>query len=254
MWKYIGTSQVGTSHLKSGQPCQDNLAYVIAGKYFIAGISDGAGSAPYSQTGSEEACCTALTKLSFQLDSDNSDLETAFASAAISAREQIARIANQDGHDARDYACTLLLFGIGPDGAAALQIGDGLIVFRLEGSEEWHFAIWPQRGEYANTTFFLTDSTYEEHVQVVSLPKEIVEVGLISDGLEALALNYLERKVHIPFWEGLFKPVRASEQVAEMTNLLEPLENFLASDRVVSRTDDDLSIILAAKIDCADKG
>jgi hypothetical protein len=138
--------------------------------------------------------------------------------------------------------------------AAALQVGDGLIVYRVSGSPEWNYAIWPQRGEYANTTYFLTDENYEEQLQVVSLPKEIVEVGLISDGLEPLALNYAGKKVHAPFWEGLFKPVRESSQLAEMSDLLEPLENFLASDRVTSRTDDDLTLILASKKDVSTCG
>ena len=254
MWKYIGTSRVGTSHLKTGQPCQDHFAYLRVGDYFIAGVSDGAGSAPYSQRGSEEACCTALTQLSYGLDGRNCDLEAAFYNAAMAARQEIIRISNDEGHAIREYACTLLLFGIGPEGAAALQIGDGLIVYRVSGSPEWNYAIWPQRGEYANTTFFLTDEKYEEQVQVVSLPKEIVEVGLISDGLEPLALNYADKKVHAPFWEGLFKPVRESSQLAEMSDLLEPLENFLASDRVTSRTDDDLTLILASKKDVSTCG
>lgn len=247
MWKYIGTSCVGTSHRKTGQPCQDTISYVLVGKYFFAAISDGAGSAPHSQRGSEEASATALTRLSSKLDSEHANLQEAFLDAASAAREQLVRMAEDAGHELRDYACTLLLFGIGPDGAAALQIGDGLIVYREDRSEEWNFAIWPQRGEYANTTFFLTDDRYIEQIQVVNLPKDIVEVGLVSDGLEALALNYAEKKVHAPFWEGLFKPVRASDQVAELTRLQEPLDIFLSSERVVSRTDDDLSIILAAK-------
>lgn len=223
------------------------FSYVVVDNFFIAAISDGAGSAPYSQRGSEEACGTVLTELSFKLDRKNGNLVEAFLSAASSARQQIAHIAKEAGHDSRDYACTLLLFGIGPEGAVALQVGDGLIVYRSASSEDWHFAIWPQRGEYANTTYFLTDESYHDHVQVVDLPTDIVEVGLVSDGLETLALNYATKKVHAPFWEGLFKPVRQSEQSGEMTDLQEPLENFLASERVISRTDDDLSIILAAK-------
>jgi len=254
MWKYIGVSRVGTSHLKTGQPCQDHLAYIKVGKYFIAGVSDGAGSAAHSEKGSESACCTALTQLSVELGGNNVDLQTSFKKSAVWAREEILRMANKDGNAVRDYACTLLLFGIGPEGAAALQIGDGLIVYRVADSPEWNYAIWPQRGEYANTTYFLTDEKYEEQVQVVSLPKEIVEVGLISDGLEPLALNYADKKVHAPFWEGLFKPVRDSSQLGEMTDLLEPLENFLASDRVTSRADDDLTLILAAKKDVSPRG
>ena len=254
MWKYIGTSRVGTSHLKTGQPCQDQHSIAPLSKYFFAAVSDGAGSATQSEKGSNTTCETVVDELMRQVCSDKLELEEVLKKVAESAREGIMQIATREGHAMRDYACTLLLFGIGPEGAAALQVGDGLIVYRVSGSPEWNYAIWPQRGEYANTTFFLTDEKYEEQVQVVSLPKEIVEVGLISDGLEPLALNYADKKVHAPFWEGIFKPVRESNQIAEMSDLLEPLENFLASDRVTSRTDDDLTLILASKKDVSTCG
>jgi len=249
MWKYIGTSRVGTSHIKTGQPCQDQHSVAPLGKYFFAAVSDGAGSAAHSETGSNLACEIVVDELIGRVGEENLKLEEVLRDVAIKAREAIGEAAQKASHEPRDYACTLLLFGIGPDGAAALQVGDGLVVYRVEGSDDWNYAIWPQRGEYANTTFFLTDEKYGEQVQVVSLPKDIVEVGLISDGLEALALNYSTKKVHAPFWEGLFRPVRESKQIAEMSDLLEPLENFLASERVVSRTDDDLTLILAARKD-----
>lgn len=249
MWKYIGTSQVGTSHLKTGLPCQDQYCIAPLGKYFFAAVSDGAGSAAHAVKGSTTACETVVGELMGLVCGEKLALEEMLKEVACRAHESIAQLAAHEGNDTRDYACTLLLFGIGAEGAAALQIGDGVIVYRAYGSEDWNYAIWPQRGEFANTTFFLTDDHFMDQMQIVTLPKEIVEVGLISDGLEALALNYSSKKVHVPFWEGLFKPVRESDQLAEMSDLLDPLENFLASERVVSRTDDDLTVILAARKD-----
>ena len=56
-WRFAHASVVGSSHLRNGTPCQDASAceYVAeaGGAALVAVVSDGAGSAPYSQFASQ---------------------------------------------------------------------------------------------------------------------------------------------------------------------------------------------------------
>jgi hypothetical protein len=116
-----------------------------------------------------------------------------------------------------------------------------------DGGNGWSWVFWPQRGEYANTTFFLTDDDAIERFQVEALPGAISDIALMSDGLEPLALYYASKTVHEPFFNGMFRPLLQSDGIKEISHLSESLQQFLSSDQVGSRTDDDVSIILATR-------
>ncbi len=128
----------------------------------------------------------------------------------------------------------------------ALQIGDGVIVVS-EGGGGWSWVFWPQRGEYANTTFFLTDDDALERVQIETFLGSVADAALMTDGLEPLALHYASKTVHDPFFSGMFRPLHHSDGVAEIGHLSASLEQFLSSERVGSRTGDDVSLILATR-------
>ena len=65
-----------------------------------------------------------------------------------------------------DYACTLLGVVASPSRIAYFQIGDGAIVIPSgePGTYDWVF--WPQHGEYANTTNFVTDANAQAVFQL----------------------------------------------------------------------------------------
>jgi len=69
---------------------------------------------------------------------------------ALYARAAVLARAEADGEEAASYAATLLALIDTPDGGAALQIGDGVIVAGGEAGG-WRWVFWPERGEYANT-------------------------------------------------------------------------------------------------------
>ena len=53
--------------------------------------------------------------------------------------------------------------------------------------------------------------------------------------------------MHDPFFNGMFRPLLQSDRPAEVFHLSESLQRFLSSDQVGSRTDDDVSVILATR-------
>jgi hypothetical protein len=152
------------------------------------------------------------------------------------------------GRELRDFACTLLGFVAGRSSATCLQVGDGAIVVADAEEHVYGHVFWPDRGEYANTTHFVTQEDAIEHLQFESVRREIVEVALLSDGLQAIALNYREQSAHEPFFRGLFAPLRVAGE-GRSDKLSQSLAVFLSSSRVNEKTDDDKTLVLASRVE-----
>jgi hypothetical protein len=244
MWRFAAARATGTSHLKAGLPCQDRIACKVTGnKTHIFAVADGAGSAVQAEQGAEIAVNTVIECLQQAIDGGGSDYPLMLNEAAIHGRMEVASAAHKLGLKPRDLASTLLVTVVGPNGGGALQIGDGVIVISYC-TNEWRWVFWPQRGEYANTTHFLTDADALEHIQIESLGN-IIDVAIMTDGMQSLALHYASRSVHHPFFSGIFQPLLETDGDGEITNLSASLQLFLSSMRVGSRTDDDVSLIMA---------
>jgi hypothetical protein len=247
-WKLLCGSVVGTSHKCLGESCQDYAHAVIVGKEspcLVAACSDGAGSASHAGLGSKVACLTFIRMVS-------QDLRDGRQVAGIDAgqvfdwysrvRGQLSLEAAWRGLEIRDFACTLLTAIVAEKGTAFAQIGDGAIVFR--DGQNYCTAFWPQTGEYASTTFFLTGPGYEDRVEFRSLTGCVDELALLTDGIQPLALHYASRTVHADFFAPMFDALRRS---ADPESLESPLRQFLGSKPVTDRTDDDKTLILATR-------
>jgi hypothetical protein len=103
----------------------------------------------------------------------------------------------------------------------------------------------PQSGEYINETIFLTSPDYLSAVQFAFRRCDVRSVAVLSDGLQMLALQMPDGNPHAPFFAPLFRFIAKSkdEQAAQ-----EQLVEFLNSPRVQARTDDDITLFLAALI------
>jgi hypothetical protein len=247
MWRFAAAQAIGTSHLRAQLPCQDKLACeALPGGTLVAAVADGAGSAAMAERGAEIAVDSIIAHLKRALGEKRTDFDVFLREAADLAREAIAAEADREGTALRSYASTLLAVVLSPDGGGVMQIGDGVIVVS-DGGNEWSWVFWPQRGEYANTTYFLTDDGAIDRLEIEVLPGVVTDIALMSDGLESLALHYATMTVHDPFFNGVFRPLLKTEGSAEIQALSASLEEFLSSGRVRSRTDDDMSLILATR-------
>lgn len=253
-WRIAAASAIGTSHLKQGTICQDSHACRIledgAGKAVaVLVVSDGAGSAPRADKGSDLACRTVVEAVEVFLAEGKrvGDIGLDVARSWIEmCQAAIAFQADEDGATARDYACTLLAAVVGDSAAAFLQIGDGAMVVADE-TGEWVWVHWPQRGDYANTTYFVTEDGAADQLAFDLVERRVDEVSVFSDGIEALVLHYATKTVHAPFFDRMFAPVRASEMEGLDRSLSAGLERYLATPLVCERTDDDKTLILATR-------
>ena len=212
----------------------------------VAAVADGAGSASLAHIGAELAVSTVMSIAQLGVRANRYDYEQVLRDAAALARKRVLEEAIARNVAPRQLACTLLVVIAAPVVGAALQIGDGVIVVR-NSTESWRWMFWPQKGEYANATYFLTDDSALTEAQVAALPNDVQDIALTTDGLEGLALHYASRSAHEPFFRTAFASVHAAEGEGELAALSTALSDFLRSPTVRSRTDDDTSLILATR-------
>jgi hypothetical protein len=251
-WRYIQACSRGTSHFANNSPCQDQaLSKVIVDpdgqEIFLGAVADGAGSASHSEYGSERATSLILRKLEEFLQEggvltelSRSTIEEWVNQIAV----QIGELADNEGRSIREYACTLLVVAVKPTGGLFFQIGDGAIVIGVEGNYSPVF--WPMNGEYANSTYFITDAFSVRQLQFKIIDNQIIEdVALMSDGLQGLALHFATKTAHNPFFQPMFNRLAEESNLGLSEILSTSLERFLDSEQVCCRTDDDKTLILS---------
>ena len=250
-WRSIGASVIGTSHEASGSECQDshlcNEVHTDQGPVLLALVSDGAGSATKSAIGSRLICDVLFDKVLsfFQEAGKINDLNSRLIASWIQFfRDEVILQAAADGLTEREYACTLVGAIVGEQVAVFFQVGDGAIVYSTVPGAPPSLAFWPDRGEYENTTFFVTQASFMDQLQFSLVQERVAEIALLSDGLQRLALDYKSRTPYHPFFSGLFGPLRRTSR-ERLPALNAHLADYLNSTRVNDRTDDDKTVVLA---------
>ena len=253
LWKFAVASVTGSSHTKLGTPCQDSATTKVfcdeAGQeILVVALSDGAGSAAHAEFGSSLACSTIIEAAEVHFASGGTveaiDRQTAKLWLSM-VRQAIADRAQDDGAAFKDYACTLLMAVVAQDSSVMLQIGDGAIV--VHDGDGWTWVHWPQRGEFANTTFFVTDESAETQMAFDNCKGRIEEVAAFSDGIEPLVMQYATQTVFGPFFDKMFPAVRALPEGGLDQKLSDALGKYLDSPAICERTDDDKTLVLATR-------
>jgi len=247
-WRYAAGQATGSAHEKLGKPCQDRFACCIedANQTLIAAVADGAGTAEQAHIGAEIAVNTVISIAQLGVRAGRSDYTEILRECATLARQRLVEAASDRQLQPRDLACTMLAVIVAPMGGGALQIGDGVIVV-ADRPPTWRWVIWPQKGEYANSTYFLSDEHALDKAEVQVFSDDIQDVALMSDGLEQLAVHFPSRRAHDPFFKSVLGPLHAETGDGESARLSQGLANILASPAVRARTDDDASLIIATR-------
>ena len=247
-WRVVSASVRGTSHVKANLPCQDVIRHQAGpGAWLLAALADGAGSASFAEIGAAIAAETALGSVARQLANGAPETTNDEAwrgllrNAMVSARNAVLAEAERRSVRPRELASTLTLLAIGPELAAAAQVGDGAALGATTPDELLCLAR-PASAEYLNETTFLTSDTALETLQLNLQRGVWRQAALFCDGLQLLALRLPEATPHGRFFQPLFRFVeRSSDAVAAGAELA----RFLQSPRITERADDDLTLLLA---------
>lgn len=249
MWKLLYGSTRGTSHERFDQPCQDysfgTITSIAGQRILIVACADGAGTASLSQIGARvvthEFVRCVIRDFESGLDIKDVD-KTTYLNWTGEARAAIEDAAIAHDVPIRDLACTLLTAVVADAKACFSQIGDGAIV--VDDNSTLRAVFWPQSGEYANTTNFISDREFFLKTEFVAVDRIIQQVAVLTDGLQALALDFAAKQPHSPFFAPMFRALQAARDTDE---LYAPLIEFLNSPAVIDRTDDDKTLMLAMR-------
>lgn len=242
-WRWAVASRIGTSHIKSGTRKQDAFSICcLVGETLCLVVSDGAGSASHGGQGASLVCRLLTTKFRewFGVHSrlPGDDEVNAWIDEV---RDRLAIVAEKRGLVRRQFAATLILLMIKDNEFLALQIGDSCMVGRR--GERWEAVCWPENGEFASTTFFITDDP-EPRLRIIRLPLDFDAFALFSDGIDHVALDHLVAQPHARFFDPMIKPVDHAQDTGKLADLSKALERYLDSPSICERTDDDKTLIL----------
>jgi hypothetical protein len=132
-----------------------------------------------------------------------------------------------------------------------VQIGDGAMVVVDGNAADPRCVFWPQHGEFANSTFFVTQDAAEDVLMLarttsVDGPAPVQEIAMFSDGLERLVLNFTTKDVHSPSLAPILGWL-AGQEPTDVAGPNDALIAFLGSAQVNRRTDDDKTLVLATR-------
>jgi serine/threonine protein phosphatase PrpC len=252
-WQALGASARGTSHVRADLPCQDaHEVRLLSADCLLAAVADGLGSAERSDEGSKLAIQAALDSLARSLSADsisNSDewnkiLTKAFADAIQKLEETSA----ETEIPLREYGTTLIVAVVQNDWLAVGHLGDGAIVAELANGEMKTISA-PQRGEYANEVMPLTGQGALDVARFTTHQSEIEALALLTDGLQNLCIQNQTGEPHPQFFAPFFEAVKNPLDVEETS---QKLTEFLDSERVCAKTDDDKTLVIIGRTSAPD--
>lgn len=253
-WQVAAASVRGPSHERAGASCQDAHRWALADDGFlVVAVADGAGSAAMSETGAATAVAAAAEEACRQLKAgapaakvEDGEWRRLLLASLSAAKEKVEQEAAARSLPASALATTIILVVARNDLLAAVQIGDGSVV--AAGADGLFFSVLrPTAAEYLNETVFLTSPDALASAQPVVWRGPLSNLAVMSDGLQMVALRMPAGDPHPGFFTPLFQYLRRQNQTGATAGKDE-LEGFLSSPRLRERTDDDVTLVLAAPI------
>jgi serine/threonine protein phosphatase PrpC len=239
----------GPAHRRRRLPCQDfGATRKLRSGLLIGAVADGAGNAALAHRGARLAVRAVLAHLgrgfatgAVTAKPEDHLLRARLRAAFAGARTRLIEQAAAESVEAADFACTLIAFVAAPDWLAAMQIGDGLLVARSEGAV-YELLFQPDKGEYANETSFLTDRDGLARVRFRTIEAPQSFLCAATDGLESVSIERRAMAPHAPFFKPLDDYILAA---ADERQARRDIRDFLASDRLEARSDDDKTLLLS---------
>jgi len=242
-WRWAATSRIGTSHQRLGTRKQDAYGVRTGAHALCAIVSDGAGSASHGGEGASLVCRHFLLAFKAWL-AEHGQLpdEETVQRWMDGLRDRLSAAAGHRGLTRRQFAATLVMLVIFEDQVMTLQVGDSTLVGR-KSDGIWEALCWPENGEFASTTYFVTDDP-KARLHVTRRLLEHDAFALFSDGLEAIALDHSTQQPFVRFFDPMFRAVDEASEMGHLATLSAALGHYLDSPRLCERTDDDKTLIL----------
>ena len=160
------------------------------------------------------------------------------------ARQELESVAERSGLPLREYGTTLITLVLTSDWIAIGHLGDGAVVILGDGDAVETISA-PQRGEYANEVIPLTALDALASVRFTVRQQKTKAAALLTDGLQSLSINSATNEPYVPFFAPFFAAICG---VIDTADTSEQLTQFLLSERICERTDDDKTLVVLGNV------
>ena len=260
-WIITTASTIGSGHITTGIPCQDASCALLSenGKWAALVVSDGAGTAKYSDKSSSLVSASfakALIELSDEIErrEPGAWINDFVIEHIITTRKELRSLAGSDS--LQNYHCTLVACLLGSSGGFLIHIGDGAIfggttknVAKNKVSlSHAPIASLPENGEYSNETYFITEGDWIKHLRITPI-SAVDWIVLGTDGGTTLAMiGDKEPKPGfiVPLLNVLTKDADEASRVAKLKAILSDVQ----ADKLTS---DDKTLCIAYRTKLADE-
>lgn len=209
-------------------------------------VSDGAGSSSHGGEGASLVCRMLSGAVRDWFSGDaNLPSDDQVREWIDLIRDRIALVAEKRALTKRQFASTLIALIVRGEDLLALQVGDSALIARK--GEQWEAICWPENGEFASTTYFLTDDP-EPRLQIVRRHAGSYDAfAVFSDGIESVALHHANHEPHPRFFDPMIKPIDQAIDRGRLTGLSAALGRYLDGPAICDRTDDDKTLVLVSR-------
>lgn len=246
-WRWAASSRIGTSHLKAGTRKQDAYTVKVPEHDALCVIvSDGAGSSSHGGEGAS-LVCRMLSTVICDWIANHGGLppDDQLYEWLDLVRDRLALVAKKRELTKRQFASTLVALIVRGDDLLTLQVGDSALVARKAG--QWEAICWPENGEFASTTYFITDDP-EPRLQIVrKAAGDYNAFAAFSDGIDSIALHHANQEPHARFFDPMIKPVDQASERGRLVALSAALGRYLDGPAICDRTDDDKTLVLVSR-------
>ena len=238
MIKYGAVSIAGVNNSGAPKLNQDAASCITLTNGAIAIISDGAGSAAYSNIGSQlivRQFCKSYARRNIPLSLK--EFDDVVRSIIKKIRRQLVRLSSMYALQAKleDFHATLLFAAISGDRCFIAHLGDGACMLFNQNHEIMSISL-PENGEYANQTHFITEENWVKHLRCREISGNVHSCLIMSDGVTPLALK---GETNFPQFTTPLLTFLGSSEPAEA---VKTLSETLRSDTVMKISSDDKSL------------
>jgi hypothetical protein len=255
-WRWALAVSIGSSHINSQLECQDHALckeFNNNGEnILVAVVADGAGSAKEAKLGARINCNVFMKAAKSFLNKDKDIFKASDEDVNAwidEIREILGLYSKRKKCAFKELAATFIAVIIGKNNSLIIHIGDGAVVMKENNGLNWDIVSYPFHGEYASTTTFMTDDILPNpNMKITRLDKQYCKFAIFSDGIERIVLNLSEKTAHQPFFNSIIAPLEESSELGKDKKLSKYLKDYLDSETVLERTDDDKKLLLGVLI------
>ena len=241
-WRCFISSVAGKYHLDQGNPNQDSAYCIQMPDYLVAVVCDGAGSATHSGIGASRVAEQTCRLISQALE-QGPPSSMLWTNSLAQVRTDLDQFASANGHQLKDYSCTVVGLCLWQDQGWFFHIGDGFAIFQQ--NAELIIISQPENGEFSDETYFLTSPHWLEHCRITELPTQSpgAVIGLMSDGPAPFVVN----RSKTDFSPGFILPVVNYLKSVSVDMGNEALSSLLNDPKTLAITADDKTLFLALR-------